>query len=660
MMRYPFVRAAALSLLFTILFKGGLSAQNPIADRQALEARFPHEQCLAQEEKINYTFTASFINRNAPAKEEEDGDNHPAAKEKTPLLYIDEETVTSYFTTSDKFSRINSIYYDAYSKINLVKCTENSMEMMGFPIIYTNYESEGVFYDDLQICAFSINMKKGKVYTSTFKKTYNDPHFFTKIYFNKDVPVGKKTITFNIPDWVDLEVMPINFEGFGIVKKEEPAKDGKPRKLIYEVTNLHAWPRESHAPGVAQTFPHLLLFVKSVTKQNIQTTFFKTHDDVYAWAKKLADEVVNDTATLKPVFKKMIGTETDSLKIIEKVFYWVQDHVRYIAFEDGVMGYKPMSANKVCDMLYGDCKGKANLCKNLLKLYGFDARLTWIGTTDIPYNPDLPTLAVYNHMICTVYFRGKTYFLDATEDYVAMDDYAERIQGQPVMIENGATYKTDHIPAFGYERNLQYEKTEMKLIDNKLLCSSHLEINGEQKTRLFRQMTGQKTKHTEASFTHYLKGSNSSCTILHVTPPPLDNRSEKISINYDFELTDAVFRTDHQVLVFPEVDHNFESLEMDSTRTCDYVFNNKYLIQSQTTVAFPAGYVIHKLPEPVVVKNGNYEFSLSYEQTQTGVCLKKQLAVKNSLLKKADFKTWNEDVDKLRKFYHSPLIFEKA
>ena len=72
----------------------------------------------------------------------------------------------------------------------------------------------------------------------------------------------------------------------------------------------------------------------------------------------------------------------------------------------------------------------------MLTIAGFDARLTWIGTSDLPYAYSLPSLVVDNHMICTVILNGKKYFLDGMEEYIALSDYAQRIQGKQVLIED--------------------------------------------------------------------------------------------------------------------------------------------------------------------------------------------------------------------------------
>ena len=107
----------------------------------------------------------------------------------------------------------------------------------------------------------------------------------------------------------------------------------------------------------------------------------------------------------------------------------------------------------------------ANLTKALLKLAGYDARLTWIGTNHLAYDYSIPSLAVDNHMVCTVLLNGKRYIMDATEKYNALGDYAERIQGRPILIENGDKYILDKVPLLGNTRNLviNRQKVEIKM-----------------------------------------------------------------------------------------------------------------------------------------------------------------------------------------------------
>lgn len=128
--------------------------------------------------------------------------------------------------------------------------------------------------------------------------------------------------------------------------------------------------------------------------------------------------------------------KSTAIEKVKAIYYWVQDNVRYIAFEDGLAGFKPEKAQEVLRRKYGDCKGMANLTKELLKASGFDSRLCWIGTHHIAYDYSTPSLAVDNHMICAVVLNGRRYFLDATEKYIPLNEYAERIQARQVLIED--------------------------------------------------------------------------------------------------------------------------------------------------------------------------------------------------------------------------------
>lgn len=621
----------------------GIAQKKTNPDVQSIINKFPDDKCLAIDEKVNYTFTLN-------------------QKGKTNSFVINENYSAHFITPEDDYSKINSVFYDDQSEISSLKYLVNKTVVKNFPVMHSNYESAGIFHDDLKICAYKMDMAKGNTYEVDYVKAYHDPRLFSKIYFHENYPVHKKTISFEVPDWVDLELKPVNFEGFTISKNETALTSGgakKGKRITYEMENIDAIPRESHSPSSAKYLPHILVFVKAYHDKKHSENYFATHANIYKWCRTLLDSVNNEAESLQPIVKEIIKNETDSFKIMENIFYWVQEHVRYIAFEDGIMGYKPMPAKKVCNMLYGDCKGMANLTKNLLKLAGIDARLTWIGTSDIPYNNDLPILAVYNHMICTAFLGGKKYFLDATEDYIAVNDYAERIQGRPVMIENGTSYLTDKIPYFGYERNKQEDIVEFRLDGNTIKGKATLTCYGEQKTVFLRNISGLKTENKDLSIKNYLKSANPNLNITGFTTSNLNERSKPLAIHYTFEQSNSAYTTSgKELLILPEKDNDFAHLDFDSTRKNDYEFNNRYFITTTTTINVPANYTVKKLPGAVEVKNDDYEFNLKYENSQGTLKLVKEIKIKNILLKKSQFKQWNADVKLLRDFYHSPIILK--
>jgi transglutaminase-like putative cysteine protease len=210
---------------------------------------------------------------------------------------------------------------------------------------------------------------------------------------------------------------------------------------------------------MAKSYPHIIVVSKSFTDNNQKKVLFESVKDLYAWYNSLCKQVNNNPDELKPIVSQLTKDKKTDVEKVESMYYWVQEKVRYIAFENGVMGFRPEAAQTVLKNKYGDCKGKANLITQMLKVAGYDARLTWIGTSDLPYDYSLPSLVVDNHMICTLILDGKKYYLDGTEENMAFNDNAHRIQGKQVLIQDGDNYILDKVPEFNAEHNKvdQYE-----------------------------------------------------------------------------------------------------------------------------------------------------------------------------------------------------------
>src|SRR5204863_1728200 len=216
--------------------------------------------------------------------------------------------------------------------------------------------------------------------------------------------------------------------------------------IMYNIKNLPALKDEPASPGGSFIYPHLLVMCKEADLNGSKFIFFNTLADQYKWYRQLVHDINDDKSTLEQKAKELTEGLSGDKEKIKVVFNWVQHNIRYIAFEDGIAGFRPAKASAVLTKEYGDCKGMANLTSGLLQSLGYDARLCWIGTNHIAYDYSTPSMAVDNHMICALFFQGKKYFLDATETNIGFDEYAERIQGRQVLIENGDSYILERVP----------------------------------------------------------------------------------------------------------------------------------------------------------------------------------------------------------------------
>ncbi|HMJ48214.1 MAG TPA: transglutaminase domain-containing protein, partial [Ferruginibacter sp.] len=315
-----------------------------------------------------------------------------------------------------------------------------------------DYTSENIFHSDEKLCIIKFPLaEKGKPFSYDYQENYRDVKFLTSFYFLRHYPVVERIIQFNIPSWLEVDLREFNFPGYNIEKTS--VKEGDLTKTTFRLSNAPPYKSEHHSPNHAISFPHIICVTKAFTEAGKRTVLFENVKDLYAWYSSVCSAIGNEPALLKTKVTDLIANKKTDQEKIESIFYWVQDNIRYIAFENGIMGFKPDAAQNVFKNKYGDCKGKANLLKTMLTLAGFDARLTWIGTSDLPYDYNLPSLVVDNHMICTVILNGKRYFLDGTEEFIALNDYAQRLQGKQVLIEDGKNHIIDKIPEFPADRN---------------------------------------------------------------------------------------------------------------------------------------------------------------------------------------------------------------
>ena len=167
---------------------------------------------------------------------------------------------------------------------------------------------------------------------------------------------------------------------------------------------------------------------------------------------------------------------------IAAIFKWVQSNIQYVAFEDGLAGFKPAAAAGVVKVKYGDCKGIANLLVNLLKSNGFDARHAWIGTRSNNYNYSIPSLVVDNHMICALQYNEKTYYLDATGKSALWEVAPPHLEGKEVMISDGDSFIVNTIPTSKPERNIISISGKLNIGAQVPTVSLHVNIKGHFKS----------------------------------------------------------------------------------------------------------------------------------------------------------------------------------
>lgn len=630
-----------LLFIFSLLSFEGISQTDLSANISAWKTLFPKEDVIG----YSYKETVSFSLNSNPKP----GEGNVKANVINELVLV---PIKDFIKYND------GLFYNEQITIDNVKVVNPKGKEVTIQKLCGPYKDNEIFHSDSRVCSISFPLEeKGKSFTFRYEDNYRDVKYLTSFYFQHYIPVAERVIEFNVPSWLELDLREFNFKNSNIDKKS--VKDGDITRITYSIRNVPAFQEEPSSPNHALSSPHVICVSKAYTQNGARTVLFESVKDLYGWYSTVCSDIGNNPNDLKERVAALTANKKTDMEKIESIFYWVQDNIRYIAFENGIMGFKPDAAQNVLRNKYGDCKGKANLLKEMLKLAGYDARLTWIGTSDLPYDYSLPSLAVDNHMICTVILNGKKYFLDGTESFIALNDYAQRIQGKQVLIEDGKNYILDRIPDFPAERNKIKKTTHINLDNDVIKGTSTTEFNGESKIMLQAVYSSVRNEDKTEALDDVLKSGDGNVVITKVQSPDFKERQKPITVNYEFKANNEVKKAGNEIYVVMDWDKEFSGLEFDKDRKNDYEFNYKYNYSVQTELAVPDGYKVDYMPAAFKKAAPGFSFEGSYANKGKSIIYTKTIVVNKPVLLTSDFDSWNGFVKAINNFYNDQVVLVK-
>jgi transglutaminase-like putative cysteine protease len=640
-----------LSFFACLLFPGFLRAQisdDDIYEANRLKKVFPDDRVAATLVEEDYNFDKGR------------GDD------KLPVVTATRNAAINFLALRERASIQYFDFYNSFCKITSFRQLEKAKGMFGikknFNVGYAidrSASSSDFFSDDSRVKYFNIGFTGyGDVTRVETEKKFFDSKYLTSIYFHSWFPVKEKIIRIKVPDWLELDIREFNFSGYKVTKQKTQEKGVT--VFTFKLQNIIAMKTEPKAIGTAYVYPHLVLVVKSFNYDGKKEKGFGDVGDLYNWYNYLYKKSVNRPEEIKVKVTELTKGKTSELEKVKAIFYWVQDNIRYIAFEDGLAGFIPATAQEVYKAKYGDCKGMANLMTEMLKLAGMEAYMTWIGTKHIPYDYSLPSLAVDNHCISTVILGGKEYFLDGTEKYIPFGDYAWRIQGKEVLIGKGPAYDVKKVPVQDKDKSKILTQTTFKLENNVLKGHVKATLTGEQRTGFHQFYHDLAADDRKRLIQRFLEFGNKNLAVSNVKTSDLGNREIPVVIEGDIDLSNYVITEDKEIyLGIDFFSEDLRGLDPGKDRQQDYALHSSYVSQDETELLLPPGYKITSVPAAINEKAEDYEVSGSYTIKENKVIFKKTLSFNTGRIRKADFENWKLFTKKLKDFNSNLILIKK-
>ncbi len=577
----------------------------------------------------------------------------------------DGKQVTATQTTKNQLINLSSRsdiqlydFYDGESEISEFDIYSDNQKRADYDVKDEAYKDEDLFHNDARVKYAHLDFPvKAYRYETSITKNYKDIKYFTSLYLVEDYPIVNKEITFVIPSWLKIELKEINFEGYAVSKTIKAGED-QSEIVTFIAKDIPSRVEEVNTPGPTYLYPHILILPKSFENEGERTVLFNDTGDLYSWYRSLADELENDNSALKSKVADLTANAPSEEEKIRNIYYWIQDNIRYIAFEDGIAGFKPDEASNVFKKRYGDCKGMANLTKQMLTEAGFDARLTWLGTDRIAYDYSTPNLSVDNHMICTVMLDGKMIFLDGTEKFNSLGEYNSRIQGQQMLIEDGEKYILTKVPVTNPEFNSEEVSYDLSILNEEIVGSVHKSFSGQQRSGLLYYFHSLQNDRKEDFLNFYLSNGSNNIEVSNIRTSDLTNRDSILEIDYDIKIKNAVSSFGNTVYLDLDIDKELGNMEFRD-RKVDYQFEARKDLVSTYKISIPEGLSVAGVPESYKASTDAYDLNVSFDKNEKELIYKKHFRIKNSRIKVSDFENWNKNIQQLNTIYNEQIILSK-
>jgi hypothetical protein len=524
---------------------------------------------------------------------------------------------------------------------------------------------EGVFFDDTRATSFSFPaVAPGARTVTDYTIRHPDGRFLMPFYFGSYVPVRHAEVTITAPKGVQLNYKLFNAEQLPI--KFSKQEQGGNVVYRWSADNLPAAPRDEDAPKAAYYLPHLVYYIEQATVAGRQQQLLGGVPQLYSMYADFVRRIQpHDSPALKHRVDSLVAGAATPEEKARRIYYWVQDNVRYIAFEQGMRGFVPHAAGLVYERRYGDCKDMANLTTEMLRLAGLKSYLTWVGTRDLPYKyGELATPGVDNHMISTCELSpGQYTFLDATSNHTPFGMPSAFIQGKEGLLGlDGQQSKVVPIPVVAPARNGATDRSVVTLDGTGLRGTGELAFTGYSKVNQSYALGGldrvQEPKYVKALLE---RGSNKFFVDKYAVQN-LAARDQPLRLTYDYRLQDYVQKLDDELYINLNLERPLAHDRLDSlTRRLPRANEFAHTDHTRTELVVPAGYEVSYLPPAAQAGDatGPLAFRISYERQGDRIIQNRELTVNYLLLPTKQFKQWNGVVDKLGAAYREMVILKK-
>lgn len=565
----------------------------------------------------------------------------------------------------DKFHTISSItaFTDNLNNNLKKKVRKNKNNSIWHVSNFENKDiiTNGIFFGDNRQKTFTFPAVTKKSITNLmYTVDILDPHFINPFYLSSRIPTINSEFSVKVDKNIDLEYKTFNLDSVAVVFNKEinendivyswKFKNLKKANFDYDFSPLYY-------------LPQIAVYIKNYTVNGETKKVLNNVSDLYGWYQSLIENInTTNQNELKKVTLHLIKNLKTEEEKIKAIYYYVQDKINYIAFEDGLNGFVPRDAMNVFTKKYGDCKDMSNILNEMLKYANIESYLTWIGTRSKPYSYyELPTTFTDNHMITAIKIKNEFIFLDATAKYLPYNYPSPFIQGKEALIGISKNdYKIIKVKEVQKEQNYQEIISDFNFDEKLNLIGNHtVKLTGYRKLEFKHRFSNKKEKDKNFITSTFNIG-NSKTIITNKKYTDLSIKKDSILINFKSSFKDYYKIIDNKIYLKLNIDKILKNgLIKNKRKNYAKKISYKYKTLFTTSLHIPDNYTIEFIPKNKNFIDTDFGFSIKYIHSGNKIILTKTIYTNALKVPVSKIDNWNSFVKNLSKSNKKSIILTK-
>ena len=375
---------------------------------------------------------------------------------------------------------------------------------------------------------------------------------------------------------------------------------------------------------------------------SVAWTTFHNWAEVGNWYRSLAQPRAKPTDALRARAEELTKGATNPEDQVRAIYRYVSTENRYVGIDFGIGRYQPHLAEEVLSNQYGDCKDKDTLLEALLQARGFLTAPALIGA-GIASVEDVPSPAVFNHVITTVELPGGRIWLDSTPAGAPYRYLSAVIRDQKALIVPGASAatleSTPPDPPYPFTVNFDAEGTldsEGKLTAKmKAVYRDDDEVGVRVLARSAAPADRDKVSQYLSSYTGF-GGTTSNTAFANA-----DDATQPIVMTYDYAKHPFGDWDDLRIVpLFPSLEFTALTSEKNAPEE-DIQLGTPRTLTVTSRIHLPAGFRTD-LPDPIHVKTDFATFDKTYRYENNEIIAERKIVILKRKVIKAEWKRYQE------------------